>query len=101
MNKKQNLTTKIIMIVFAAIAIISGIYFILDMYVITNGEISYFSKHFLISICLFCIGVIAILLPSINQKKFSGENKGDSMMVLVGFLLIICSFFSIMISYLS
>ncbi len=97
MNKKNDLLLKIIIACMVAITLSMGIFFVVEMYIL--NKVSYFSKHFLLSICLFCIGIIALLLPRINSKKFSGENKGDSLMVVVGFLLIICSLFSIMISY--
>ena len=41
----------------------------------------------------------ALLLPSINQKKYSRDSKGENTMVIVAFLLFACSILSIIISY--
>lgn len=98
MDKKKALNLKIVMGIAAGIIVGLLIYYLIELYVI--GKLSYFTTHFTIAVCLFCIGIIALLLPKINQRKFSGEGKGDSMMIVVGFLLILCSLISIMISYL-
>lgn len=100
MNKKNSLKLKIIMGIFAGISMIAIIYYLIEMYVLKTGP-SYFTEHFLMSICLFCIGVIALLLTRVSTKRIAGENKGDSMMIVVGFLLIIISFINIFISYIS
>ena len=97
MDKKSIFKIKIVMAIFAAIALGLGIYFLIETYAI--GQTSYFSKHFLGAICLLCIAVIAFLLPMINSQKLSGDNKGDNIMVVVSFLLIVFSVLTIILSY--
>ena len=97
MDKKKVLILKIIMSILAAISIALIILYLIELYVLEN--VSYFTQHFTTFICLFCVGIIALFLPSINKRKYGGDNKGDSMMLVVGILLIICSFISILVSY--
>lgn len=99
MDKKSILIRKIIMGVCAAITAVVGAFYIYEMFFLT--EVSYFTKHFAMFISLFAIGIIALLLPSVNQKKYSSDSKGDNTMIIVGFLLFICSIVSIIISYVS
>lgn len=60
---------------------------------------SYFSLHFAIPVILLFVGIIAILLSCLSKKNYSGENKGDTMMIGVGALLILCSIISLIMSY--
>ena len=50
-------------------------------------------------ICLFIVGVIALLLPMVGTTKY-GDGKGDSMMIVVGFLLMLCAIISVIYSFL-
>lgn len=97
MDKRSILIRKIIMGVCAAITAIVGAFYIYEMFIL--AEVSYFTEHFAMFISLFAIGIIALLLPSINQKKYSSDSKGDNTMIIVAFLLFICSIVSIIISY--
>ena len=97
MDKKSIIIIKIIITIMVLISLVTiGIY-IVEAYVLNS--VSYFTQHFTMFICLFCVGIIALMLPNVNQKKLSGDNKGDSLMLVVGVLLILCSFVSIIISY--
>ncbi len=97
MDKKKNFILKLIMGILATVSVGLIVLYLVELYALE--QVSYFTTHFTTFICLFCIGIIALLLPTLNKKKFSGESKGDSMMLVVGILLIICSFISIMVSY--
>lgn len=94
--KKIGLKYKILLSIFMVILVSMGVLFIVDTYVI--GTPSFFTKTFLIPICLASIGVIALLLSMSSQKSLSGDNKGDSMMIIVGFALIIIAIFTLMMS---
>ncbi|MDE7264305.1 MAG: hypothetical protein K2N64_06560 [Anaeroplasmataceae bacterium] len=60
---------------------------------------SYFSLHFAIPVILLLVGIIALLLSCLSKKNYSGESKGDNMMIGVGALLILCSIISLIMSY--
>lgn len=96
-NSKENLYIKIILAIVMVFIVILGGYYVIELFVI--NKTSYFTKHFLTSCILFLVGVGALLMPMVSQKKYSGENKGDSLMIVVAFLLFICSLFSIIMSY--
>ncbi len=86
-------------IVYLAVGIVVGLailYFIES----TNQQMSFFSLHFAIPIILAMIGVIAILLPKLTKKSYSGDTKGDSFMTLVGILLLLCAIMSLGLSFL-
>lgn len=100
LNKKEKLIIKIIIGIMAIISIALVVYYVLDLYAITPNELNYYNQHFAFLVCLSLIGVIAILLPMISQQKFS-EGKGDSMMIVVGFLLILCGIIAVVWSYIS
>ncbi len=94
--KKTSLILKIVISVLAVAIVGMVVLFLVELY--AKDTLSYFTKHFAIFFILLFIGSIALLLPNVNRRKFS-ENKGESMMVLVGFLLIICAVISIIVSY--
>ena len=96
-NNKENLWIKIVLGVTMALLVACGIFYVIELFVLETT--SYFTKHFLPSCVLFLVGIGALLMPMVSQKKYSGENKGDSLMIVVAFLLFICSLFSIIMSY--
>ncbi len=85
----------IIWLTLVSVVTLSILYF-MDL---NSGEPSYFTEHFAISIILILIGIIAIILPKISKETYSGSDRGDNFMVLVGVLLILSSFISIFFSY--
>ena len=99
-NAGKVVNNKGIKIFVGALAILSVIlvaYYVIDIYFVANQP-NYFEKHFLIAISLMLIGIIAFLLPTVYEKKYA-NNKGDSLMVIVSFLLFICAIISIVYSY--
>lgn len=90
---KIKLTLGILAGIVLAIASYYGVFYLF------LEKSNYFLDHFASAIILSLIGVIALLMPLLNEQKMSGENKGDNMMIVVGFLLIICGLISIVISY--
>ena len=74
----------------------SGIYYAVSY---IQESTNYFIDHFLSAIMLICIGVMALLMPQLNQRTLKGENKGDNLMLFVGFGLIILGLLSILVSY--
>ena len=52
-----------------------------------------------IIICLTLVGFIAWGLVFINSQTYRGDNKGDSLMIIVGFLSIICGIIAIIMSF--
>ena len=99
-NAGKVVNNKGLKIFVAAVAIISVIlvsYYVIDVYFVRN-EPNYFEKHFLVAISLSLIGIVAFLLPTVYEKKYA-NNKGDSLMVIVSFLLFICAIISIVYSY--
>ncbi|MDE7100960.1 MAG: hypothetical protein K2O05_03805 [Anaeroplasmataceae bacterium] len=97
-NSKLYLAFKIITTIAFIIVLAFSILYFIDF---EDGGMNYFKKHFVISIILFLVGIIAILLPKLNQKTLQGENKGDRMMLGVGLLLFVCSILSCLFSYFS
>lgn len=95
-NNKKNLAFKIVVIVAFVCAVALTILYFVEQ---SNGNQSYFSYHFAIPIILFLVGIIAIILTRISLKSYSGESKGDNLMIVVGILLFVCSIFSLIMSY--
>ena len=95
--EKPNLGLKIFVGCIAIISVILVSYYVIDIYFVQHQP-NYFQKHFLIAIALMLIGIIAFCLPIIYQRKYA-NNKGDSLMVIVSFLLFICAIISIVYSY--
>ncbi len=93
----NNIGLKIFVGALAIISVILVAYYVIDVYFVQH-EPNYFEKHFLVAIAMMLIGIIAFLLPTVYQKKYS-NNKGDSLMVIVSFLLFICAIISIVYSY--
>ncbi len=96
--KKEYLGLKIFMIAVALISVALVLYYIIDVFTKGNTE-NFFQKHFLIPLVLILIGLEAICLPSLNNAKYTGESKGDSLMYGVGFLLFLCGLISIIYSF--
>ena len=97
-TKKFMTVVKIILGVLIAIVLACGIYYAINVF---NETTNYFIDHFLSAIMLASIGVMALLMPQLNQRTLRGENKGDNMMLIVGVGLIILSIMSIVVSYLN
>ena len=96
MDKQTAFTIRFIIGLMALVTLGLGIYYFMDT---SDASISYFTEHFLSAVALFCIGVIALLLPVLNGTKLSGTNQGDSLMIVVGILLMLCAILSIIMSY--
>ena len=62
---------------------------------------SFFSLHFALPTILLLVGIIAIMLSMMSKMSITGESKGDNMMIGVGFLLILCSIITLILSFLS
>lgn len=97
MNKKNNLVLKIISVCTVITILGVGVFYFIDG---SDNKYSYFTQHFAISIILFMVGINALILPFLNKQNYSGENKGDSMMRIVGLLLMLCAIINIIFSYL-
>ncbi len=97
-TKKYMLNIKIILGVLAAIVLGCAVYYLICTFTETTN---YFVEHFLSAIMLIFIGCIALLMPQLNKKTLRGENKGDNMMIIVGFLLFFVAIMSIVVSYIS
>ena len=103
MNKKKELILKIIMSVLMVILLFNVAFYFIDVYWInanTNDK-SFYTEHFLMAVSLFFLGVIALMMPMglKNKNRFSGDGKGDSLIIVVGFLLIACALISIIYSF--
>lgn len=96
-NKKKEFKLKIVLGVLASIVLVLALYY--GLYYFVLEETNYFLEHFASMIIMILIGIIAILMPLLNNQKLVGENKGDNMMLVVGTLLIICGLLSVLISY--
>lgn len=95
-QRKQTIfILKLIMLICAMLIITLIALFLFD---IGDGEFNYFNQHFMLPLCLFFIGIIALILPNVTKSKFS-DNKGDKIMPVVGFMLIVCAFLSLFLSY--
>lgn len=102
MNKKKSSTFEIAFKVFVSIGMLAVVGLVVLYFIEQNsGKTSYFTQHFSLAIILFVVGVIALFLPRVSNKSYSGENKGDNLMLVVGFLLIISAIFSIVYSFMS
>ena len=102
-NYKYVLTVKIILGIFALIVASLACYFAITLIFIGKplAEMPYFFIHFVLCICLTLVGFIAWGLVFINSQTYRGDNKGDSLMIIVGFLSIICGIIAIIMSYVS
>lgn len=100
LSKKERFRIKIIIGVLIVIDLLILGYYLLDAFVIPPDGVNFYNEHFCAMICLFIVGVIALLLPMVGTTKY-GDGKGDSMMIVVGFLLILCGIISVIYSFLS
>ena len=96
-NNKEKLIIKIVIGILLAIAIGLGV--VVLIYKMNEWDEPYFIKHFIFAIILLMISGIAFLLPMLNQSKFSGDGKGDSLMLVVGILLFLTAILSVILSY--
>ena len=97
-NKKREFKIKVVLGVLAGIVLALAVYYGVFYFILE--ESNYFLDHFASMIIMILIGIIAILMPLLNNQNLVGENKGDNMMLVVGMLLIICGLLSVIISYL-
>lgn len=72
---------------------------ILYFYELSTGNVSYFSKHFAVGIILALVGLFAIIIPQMSSKTYSGDNKGDKAMPIVGVVIILIAIFTIIRSF--
>ena len=96
-KKKKEQKIKIALSILAGLTLVLVLYY--GVYYFILEQSNYFIDHFVSSIIMILIGGCAILLPTLNGQKLTGENKGDNMMLVVGVLLFICALVSIIISY--
>ncbi len=97
LGKKEKLIIKIIIAVLLAIAVTFTV--IVFIY-IQRTDVPYWINHFGFALILIPISGIAMLLPMLNQSKYVGDGKGDSLMVIVSILLFLSALLSIGLSYL-
>ena len=95
--KTKSIFRIVILILFLSTLAIGGT---MLGFVFSGAEMPYFFQHFGLAICLFLIGIIAFMLPMLNQTKYTGDSK-DSMMLVVAVLLILSAILSIIISYIN
>lgn len=96
LSKKEKLVIRSIIAVLLALAIA----FSIVVFIFVNkSEVPYWINHFGFAIILTLIAGIAFLLPMLNQSKYVGDNHGDSLMVIVGILLLLSGLLSILFSY--
>ena len=95
-NKGLFLALKIIILIaFVFVVTCTIIYFV----EFDKPEKSFFSLHFALPIILFFVGIIAALMSYLSKKSMTGENKGDHMMMIVGFLLMLISILTLIFSF--
>ena len=102
--KKQDSTlvkvVKIVIVIAALIVLgITGLY-LYELF-FRPDNISFFSKHFAISVIFVVIGVLAFLLPMVNKENLKTDDKGDKMMPIIGIMLFICAVFSCLMSFMT
>ena len=95
-SKKTKLIIKIIIEVLMLISVVVGGLFLYNA--ATSDSQPYFLDHFGMFVSLTCVGIIALLLPYVTNSRWTGNGK-DSIMILVGFALIICGIIAIIYSY--
>ncbi len=95
-SKKSKLIMKIIITILMVISVLIGAFFL--YYAVSDAKMPYFLEHFGMFFALLAIGIVALLLPAITNSRFLGNGK-DSIMILVGFALIICGIIAIIYSY--
>ncbi len=96
LGKKEKLVIRIIIAALLAVAITFSVITFIYM---QQPEVPYWINHFGFALILFPISGIALLLPMLNQSKFVGDGKGDSLMVIVAILLFLSGILSIVLSY--
>ena len=103
MKQKDSNLVKIVKVVIAIstviILAITGLYLYETFF--TPDNISFFSKHFAISVIFIVIGVLAFLLPMVNKENIKTDDKGDNMMPIIGVMLFICAIFSCLMSFMT
>ena len=97
LGNKEKLIIKIIIAILLAITITFSV--IVFIY-IQKPEVPYWINHFGFALVLIPISAIAMLLPMLNQSRYVGDGKGDSLMVIVSILLFLSALLSIGLSYL-
>lgn len=88
------LITRMLIVAAFAMAIYMGIVFF------TGSETNYFLKHFGPGLTIILVGVVAILLPTLNKMSVSTSDKGDNLMYLVGAILIILGIGTVVFTFL-
>ena len=96
-NLKVGIVPKIIMTIGMVIIFALGALYYYESFVV--GELSFFTTHFLIGIVLAIIGCFAIYMTTVSQKSYSGDDRGDKMMFVIGLILFLCAIISILVSF--
>ena len=96
LGKKEKLIIKIILAVLLTIAIT---FTVLVFIYLQQPEVPYWINHFGFFLILTPVSGIALLLPMLNQSRYSGDGKGDSLMLIVAILLFLSGLVSIGLSY--
>lgn len=96
-NLKVGIVPKIVMTIGMVIIFALGALYYYESFVV--GELSFFTSHFLIGIVLAIIGCFAIYMPTVSQKSYSGDDRGDKMMFVIGLILFLCAIISIIVSF--
>ena len=96
LGKKEKLIIRTIIAVLLVIAITFSV---ITFIYLQKPEVPYWINHFGFALILFPISGIALLLPMLNQSKFVGDGKGDSLMIIVAILLFLSAILSIVLSY--
>jgi len=97
-DKKTKLIIRSIIAVLLVGAITFSVLFFINL---VREEKIYWITHFGACIILIFVSGIAFLLPVLNQTKYVGDGKGDSLMLIVGILLFLTALLSIGISYMN
>lgn len=72
---------------------------VVTYYLSTNGEgFKFLSMQVVSGVVLMILGLIGISLSVLSRLSPRGDNKGDDLMLIVGFCMIILGFISFFIS---
>ncbi len=97
LGKKEKLIIRIVIAVLLAIAVTFSV---ITFIYLQQPQVPYWINHFGFALILFPISGIAMLLPMLNQSKYVGDSRGDSLMLIVAILLFLSACLSIGLSYL-
>lgn len=98
LNNKEKKILKIIMAVFLFLGISLTIEAAIEYFFIEEALRSHFFEHWVGGLTLFCVGIVALIMPQLSKSRFQ-DNKADNLMSVVAVLLILCSIITIVCSY--